>query len=73
MKKGVLNYSMTWSQSGENHEEIYFRKLDLIAAYTQMLTQDNLIGKISALRLLEIPRADKPAKDITGSVNRFLQ
>lgn len=71
MKKGVLNYSLTWKENGEKREELYFTKFETVAAYIDMLRAAN--RNISSLRIWEVYRnISKPAEDITGRVNRFL-
>ena len=71
MKKGVLNYSITWKENGEKREELYFTKFETVAAYIDILREAN--QNISELRIWEIYRSTtKPAEDITGRVNRFL-
>lgn len=71
MKRGILNYSITWKENGEKREELYCSKLYTIAAYIDMLRAAN--RNISELRIWEIYRSiTKPAEDITGRVNRFL-
>lgn len=71
MKRGVLNYSITWKENGEKREELYFSKLSTIAAYIDMLRAAD--RNISSLRIWEVYRnISKPAEDITGRVNRFL-
>ena len=71
MKKGVLNYSITWQEDGEKREELYCSKLYTIAAYIDMLRAAN--RNISELRIWEIYKSiAKPAEDITSRVNRFL-
>ena len=75
MKKGVLNYSMTWEQDGEKREELYCLKMSALKAYMDILTRswdapyshDN----ISSLRLWEIYKSGK-VEDITSRVNSFL-
>lgn len=75
MKKGVMNYCMTWKQDDTNHEEIFFSKLSMIKAYVDMLTRNWNTGYqddgISSLTLLEMHR-DGTSKNITGKVNDFL-
>ena len=76
MKRGVLNYSMTWMQDGEKREELHFSKIRALKAYMDILTRfwdtpyshDN----ISSLRLWEIYKSGR-IEDITGDVNRFLE
>lgn len=71
MKKGVLNYSITWKENGEKREELYFTKFETVAAYIDILREAN--QNISSLRIWEVYRnISKPAEDITGRVNRFL-
>lgn len=71
MKKGVLNYSITWKENGEKREELYFTKFETVAAYIDILREANC--NISSLRIWEVYRnISKPAEDITGRVNRFL-
>ena len=80
MKKGVLNYSITWNQDGEKHEEVIFTKIATVQRYIDLLFSDRdsrLSGKrsgISSLTVWEIytTTPTKPAKDITGIINRFL-
>lgn len=68
MKRGVLNYSMTWEQDGEKHEEIFPCKLSAIKAYlNKPCSHDN----ISSLRLWETYKSGK-VEDITWKVNSFL-
>lgn len=75
MKRGVLNYSMTWRQDGEKREELFFNKMSAIKTYIDMLTRN--WGRpyhddgISELCLLEIYNSGR-IEDITGKVNRFL-
>lgn len=70
MKKGVLNYSITWKENGEQREEIIFTKFDTIAAYIDILKHPD--RNISSLRIWEVYKNMKPAEDITGRINRFL-
>lgn len=79
MKKGVMNYSITWNQDGEKHEEIYFTKLATIKNYIDLIFVDlekRLNGKsagISSLKVWEIyTEPTTPAKDITGKINAFI-
>lgn len=80
MKKGVMNYSITWNQDGEKHEEIIFTKIATVQRYIELLFLDvdtRLSGKssgISSLTVWEIytTTPTKPAKDITSAINRFL-
>ena len=80
MKKGVLNYSITWNQDGEKHEEIIFTKISTVQRYIDILFSDvdtRLSGKssgISSLTVWEIytTTPTKPAKNITSAINRFL-
>ena len=79
MKKGVMNYSITWNQDGEKHEEIYFTKLATIKNYIDLIFADldmRLNGKnagISSLKVWEIyTEPTTPAKDITGKINAFI-
>lgn len=68
MKRGVLNYSMTWKQDGEKREEIFPCKLSAIKAYLNKLYScDN----ISSLRLWEIYKSGR-IENITWKVNSFL-
>ena len=75
MKRGVLNYSMTWEQDGEKREELFFNKMSAIKTYIDTLTRN--WGRpfhddgISELRLLEIYKSGK-VEDITWKVNSFL-
>lgn len=75
MKRGVLNYSMTWNQCDEKHEELYFTKVSMIKAYTEMITRhwDRPFHDdgVSSLTLWEIRKTGDP-KNITGEVNNFL-
>lgn len=71
MKRGVLNYSITWKENGEKREELYFTKFATVAAYIDILREAN--HNISGLRIWEVyQNINKPAEDITGRVNRFL-
>ena len=71
MKRGVLNYSITWKENGEKREALYCSKPYTIAAYIDMLRAAN--RNISELRIWEIYKSTtKPAEDITSRVNRFL-
>lgn len=79
MKKGVLNYSITWNQDGQKREELCFNKKDTVYRYLDILfsdMDDRLTGKgshISSLRILEIyTNPTKQPEDITGKVNKFL-
>ena len=79
MKKGVLNYSITWNQDGEKHEEIYFTKMDTVRRYLNIMVYDldqRLDGNstcINSLRVWEIYTAPtKQPEDITGRINKFL-
>ena len=80
MKKGLLNYSITWKEDGANREECYFTKRSTVKRYIDLLDSDRdarLSGKhiagISSLTVWEIySRPDKPAQDITGAINKFL-
>ena len=68
MKKGVLNYSMTWEQDGEKREELYCLKMSALKAYLNKLCScDN----ISSLRLWEIYKSGR-IENITWKVNSFL-
>lgn len=71
MKRGILNYSLTYNEDNNSKEEIFFSKLDMITAYIHILT-DEPRRNISSLRVWEVPKAIKPAEDITGRINRFL-
>ena len=79
MKKGVMNYSITWNQDGEKHEEIHFTKLAAIKNYIDLIFSDvemRLDGKstgISSLKVWEIyTNPTTPAKDIPGKINAFI-
>lgn len=79
MKRGVMNYSITWNQDGEKHEEIYFTKLATIKNYIDLIFEDLEMrineknAGISSLKVLEIYTNPKtPAKDITGKINEFI-
>lgn len=75
MKRGVLNYSITWRENGEKREELYFGKIHAVKAYLDMLTRH--WGRpfhddgISELKFLEIYKSGK-VEDITEKVNKFL-
>lgn len=79
MKRGVMNYSITWNQDGEKHEEIHFSKLatiknyiDLIYADVEMRLDEKSAG-ISSLKVFEIyTNPTTLAKDITGKINAFI-
>ena len=71
MKKGVLNYSITWKEGDQHREELYFTKFETVAAYIDILRECN--RNISSLRIWEVYRnISKPAEDITGRINLFL-
>lgn len=74
MKKGVLNYSITWQEDGEKREKLYFTKFATVAAYIDILRECRTTKtNISSLRIWEVyQNINKPAEDITGRVNRFL-
>lgn len=76
MKRGVLNYSMTWKQNGEKCEELFFNKMSAIRAYIGTITRNwerpYHDDGISELRLLEIYNSGR-IEDITGKVNSFLE
>lgn len=87
MKKGVLNYSITWTEDGMQHEELHFTKRDTIKRYIDILDAE-LVARIirddriksrktsgiSSLRVWEIyANPEKPAQDITSRINRFLE
>lgn len=75
MKRGVLNYSMTWEQDGKKCEELYCLKMSALKAYMDILTRfwgtPYSRDSISSLRLWEIYKSGK-VEDITGKVNKFL-
>ena len=71
MKRGVLNYSITWNENDRQNENIYFSKFETIAAYIDLLRQPE--RQISSLTVYEIPRDfTKPAENITGRINKFI-
>lgn len=76
MKRGVLNYSMTWNQDGEKREEIFPGKLPAIKAYVDILTKPRnkpySFDNISSLRLWEIYKSGR-IENITWKVNSFLE
>ena len=79
MKKGVMNYSITWNQDGKKHENIYFTKMDAVRNYLNIMVCDldrRLEGDsagISFLRIWEIyTDPTKQPEDITGRINKFL-
>ena len=69
MKKGVMNYSLTWMEYGNNQEAIIFSKKEAVKMYIDLLSSH---GNISSLKFWECYTTMKPAKDITTAVNRFL-
>lgn len=75
MKRGVLNYSMTWEQNGEKREELFFNKMSTLKAYIDILTgswnKPYSCDNVSSLRLWEIYKSGK-VEDITWKVNSFL-
>ena len=75
MKRGVLNYSLTWRQDGEKFEELFFNKMSAVKTYIDTITRnwDRPFHDdgISELRLFEICESGK-VEDITGKVNKFL-
>lgn len=71
MKKGVLNYSVTWKKSGCNFERICFRKSNAVYEYLDIMRDSAILG-ISELKILEIKK-DGTANDITEDVNKFLE
>lgn len=75
MKRGVLNYSMTWKQNGEKREEIFPGKLCAIKAYVDILTgswsKPYSCDNVSLLRLWENYKSGR-IEDITWKVNSFL-
>lgn len=81
MKKGVLNYSITWNADGGKFENVILTKRAAIKRYISILDncqEARLSGRqapgISALRVWEIyTNPEKPAQDITGRINRFLE
>ena len=73
MKKGVLNYSITWQEDGERREKLHFTKFETVAAYIDILRECRTKTNISSLRIWEVyQNINKPAEDITSRVNRFL-
>lgn len=70
MKKGVMNYSITWNESGRKNEKIFFTKFETISEYITILKSCNTA--ISELKIWEIYRSLKPAEDITSRINQFL-
>lgn len=71
MKRGVINYSVTWQEDGSEHEEIYFSKFNAVARYMEIIMECNYY--VSCLRIWEIYRSlNRPMADITDRVNRFL-
>lgn len=75
MKRGVLNYSITWRENGERREELFFNKMSAVKTYIDIITRnwDRPFHDdgISGLRLLEICKSGK-VEDITSRVNSFL-
>jgi hypothetical protein len=77
VKRGLLNYSVSWNEDGRKHEECYFSKLSAIRAYINMIYRDRddrIEGKksgISSLSVVEIYNTGH-AENITGKINRFL-
>ena len=70
MKKGVLNYSITWTEDGIFHEEVFYTKLETVREYLNMLSQTG--RGISSLKVWERPKAFIPDRDITSRINEFL-
>lgn len=77
MKKGVLNYSITFKADGGKFEEVILTKRDTIKRYIFILDYAAKAGEyngISELRVWEIyTNPEKPAQDITSRINRFLE
>ena len=87
MKRGVLNYSITWTEDGTQREELHFTKRDTVKRYIDILDAERVAriirddriksrktSGISSLRVWEIyTNPEKPAPDITGKINRFLE
>lgn len=75
MKRGVLNYSITWCENGERREELHCGKIDAVKAYLDMIIRhwDRPFRDdgISELKCLEIYKSGK-VEDITQKVNKFL-
>lgn len=69
MKRGIMNYSLTWMENGNKREEIYFSKKSAVEAYLALFSPQR---DISSLKFWECYTTMKPAKDITTAVNRFL-
>lgn len=69
MKKGILNYSITWVEYGNDQEMIFFSKKEAVKTYVDLLSANR---NISNLKFWECYTTTKPAKDITTAVNRFL-
>ena len=69
MKKGVLNYSITWVEYGNDQEMIFFSKKEAVKTYVDLLSANR---NISNLKFWECYATTKPTKDITTAVNRFL-
>ena len=73
MKKGVMNYSLTWMENDEEHEQLFCTKAGAIRAYIVLMYAHIEEGRnISSLKFWECYTTMKPAKDITTAVNRFL-
>ena len=74
MKKGVLNYSLTWMEDGEKHEEIHFTKMEAVKSYLNFLCGESRNRNISSLTFWECYTTfEKPAKNITSAINKFLE
>lgn len=69
MKKGILNYSLTWIEYGNDQEMIFFSKKEAVKTYVDLLSSHR---NISSLKFWECYATTKPAKDITTAVNKFL-
>ena len=75
MKRGVSNYSLTWMENGAKHEAVHFTKMDAVRDYINLLFSHVDHGRdISSLTFWECYTTwEKPAKNITSAVNKFLE
>lgn len=69
MKK-ILNYGITYIEHGENNDIMFFRKINLIEKYIELLKSKSDISSLTCYMWEGVK--DPKYKDITGNINRFL-
>lgn len=71
MKKGVLNYSVTYIENGsEKNEIICFTKQFAIKQYIDLIYSNKDIALLSVWEHYKSP--GRPSENITGKINKFL-